>query len=185
MLNTVLRREGIIMRYKTRITIACVLCLMALVVMPSLGQAKEAPPNVIAALIVKLAALEKNISGAGDVSVYVLGSADVAAELKKLSGEKIGGATLSAVMEGAGMPGVKPHILYIGDGTKLGAATSYTQSNKALSVSGVPGSAEKGASLGLEIGDDGKPKITLNLTSSKAEGLDWNPAIMKIVQTTK
>jgi len=39
-----------------------------------------------------------------------------------------------------------------------------------------------GISLGIGL-EDGKPKILLNLSASKDEGIDWNPAILKIATT--
>lgn len=54
-----------------------------------------------------------------------------------------------------------------------------------LTVTNDPGIVSDGATLGVVVGDDGKPKILLNLTSSVEEGVDWNPAIMKVAQTIK
>lgn len=146
----------------------------------------ETPPNISAALIVKLAALEKNISSReGNLSIYVLGAPKVAAELSKLAGRNIGKAVLKNILQGESLPAEKPDLLYIGNASLVNNAITYTRSNKILSVTGIPELVEKGITLGIGVGEDGKPKIILNLSSTLLEGLDWNPAILKFAKTIK
>jgi YfiR/HmsC-like len=149
------------------------------------AQSKAAPAKAAAALVVKLASFEKKVSGSGDVTIYVMGAPNVAAEIKKAIGKKMGGASLKSVEEGAGLPGSVPNILYIGGAAEVQAGITYTQKEKILSVSGLPDLASKGVTLTFGIKSDGKPEVTLNLTSSKEEDLNWNPAIMKIAKTIK
>src|SRR3990172_736844 len=162
-----------------------VLILFVFSTTPSNAQVTEAPANVAAALVVKILGFEKNIGGSGDVTIYVLGAADVESELKKGVGKPIGGAVLKEVTSGNGLPGTKPSVLFIGDAAKQAEVTRYCQANKVLSITSIPDLVSKGITLGFGVGDDGKPKILLNLTSSVEEGLDWNPAIMKVAQTIK
>lgn len=172
-------------KFKNIIT-AFFVTIIVLFCNPVNAQVKEAPANVIAALIVKLAGFEKNISGnAGDITIYVLGAADVANELKKGIGKQIGNATLKSVETGNNLPTNKPAILHVGDASKAQEAIQYTRSNKILSTTGQPNLVTDGVTLGIGVGEDGKPKILLNLTSSVEEGLDWNPAIMKVAKTIK
>ena len=147
---------------------------------------REAPANIAAALIVKLAALEKNMSGSSkDLTVYVLGASEVANELKKLRGRKIGSAELKNVVLGNGLPENRPDILFVGSDSQVNDAIAYTRSKKCLSVAGIPELVEKGITLGIGIGENGKPQILLNLSSTLQEGMDWNPAILKFAKTVK
>jgi hypothetical protein len=168
------------MRHRTA-TIGLLVALFALLA----GQAvwaDDAPAELASALTIKLSGFEKNISSSGDVTIYVLGDEALAAELKKAVGQKIGGATLSDVTSGTDLPASKPTILCLGDASKVAAVTEYTRSNGVLSVTGKPELAEQGVTLGLGVGGDGKPAVSLNMTASKAEGCNWNPAILKIAE---
>ncbi len=165
-------------RYATLITLFAIVVIFATVYAQ-----KPAPANIAAALTVKIAGFNKNISG--DVSIYVVGSDAIAAELKKAIGKSIGAGTLKAVETGSGAPSSKPSIIFISNAGAVDAITKYSRANKVLTVTNDPGIVSSGATLGVVVGDDGKPKILLNLTSSVEEGIDWNPAIMKVAQTIK
>jgi hypothetical protein len=143
------------------------------------AEVKEAPPNVAAAMLVKVIGFEKVIAAKSDVSIYVLGSEEVANELKK----GIGQANIKNVEVGADLPASAPSVLFVADASKLEAAMAFTHQNKILSVTGLPDLVSKGITLGFGVGDDSKPKILLNLSASAEEGLDWNPAILKIAKT--
>ena len=144
------------------------------------AQTKEAPASIAAALLVKVIGFEKNISS-GDITIYVLGKSDVDEELTKI----IGQANIKKVLSGNNLPSSKPSILFIANAGKLNAAIKYTQDNKILSVTNLPDLVSDGATLGFGVGTDNKPKILLNINSSAKEGLDWNPAIMKVAQIIK
>jgi hypothetical protein len=144
------------------------------------GQTKEAPASITAALLVKVIGFEKNISG-NNIVVYVLDSNELYNELKKL----IGQANIKAVQSGSSLPSSKPSILFVADESKVADATKYTQRNNVLSATNIPDLVSKGVTLGFGVGEDNKPKILLNVTSSAKEGLDWNPAIMKVAQIIK
>ena len=161
------------------VVVAFILC-MALPVFSELG---KCPPQVAAVFIAKLAGFQKNLPS--DITIYVMGDPGVAAEMRKGIGKKIGSGTLSEVTEGEDLPQTKPSILYVGNPGKVDEAIGYTRSNKILSVTGHPDLVAKGVTLGVGIGDDKKPRIMLNLSSSVEENLDWNPAIMKVAKTIK
>jgi len=146
------------------------------------GQA-SAPANVAAALTLKILKYERNISSGGDVTIYVIGAPDVQSELTKGVGKPIGNSTLKAVDGGKGVPSSAPSILFIGNAAQLEAATAYTQEQDIMSVTHNPDLVSRGATLGIGVGDDGKPRIMINLTSSAEENLNWNSAIMKIATT--
>ncbi len=148
-----------------------------------IAQVQDAPASVAAAMILKVVGFEKGISAGGDVNIYVLGAADVASELKKGIGTAIGKATLKSVESGEALPGTKPTILFIGNAAKLSDCLAYTHANKILSTTGKPDLVSSGVTLGFGVGADSKPKILLNLSASSEEGLEWNPAILKVAQT--
>lgn len=149
------------------------------------SQTLEAPENLVAALLVKLSAFEKTISSSGNVIVYVLGDPKVAVELQKVVGETIGQSKLALVLFGDKLPDEIPNILYVGKTTKLVQALAYSRKNKILSVTGIPELVKEGVTLGIGVGNDGKPKVILNLNSTIEENLLWNPAIMKVARTIK
>ncbi|MBN2414482.1 DUF4154 domain-containing protein [bacterium] len=149
------------------------------------GQDREAPPYVAAALIIKLAAFETNISGSDSVSIYVLGESDITEELKKGIGQAIGSATLARVEGGNTLPLEKPSILVIGANTKADMGMEYSRQYKVLSMAGNIDLVDRGVTLGFGVGGNGKPVIRLNLTSTVLENVSWNPAIMKLAKTVK
>ena len=89
------------------------------------------------------------------------------------------------MQSGNSLPSSKPSILFVADNGKDDMATKYTQENKVLSATNIPDLVSKGVTLGFGVGSDNKPKILLNVNSSAKEGLDWNPAIMKVAQIVK
>lgn len=153
--------------------------------MPVQTQTLEAPENLAAALLIKLSAFEKTVSSSGNVIVYVLGAPKVAAELQKIVGETIGQSKLALVLFGDKLPEEKPNILFIGSSTRLVQALAYSRKNKILTVTGIPDLVKEGVTLGIGVGNDGKPKVILNLNSTIEENLLWNPAIMKVARTIK
>lgn len=143
----------------------------------------NAPAKIVAPMIGKLLAFEKNI--AGNITIYVLGAPDVAAEFEKGIGKTIGRATIVKVDQGPDLPATKPTILYIGDAVKVRQVLQYTQAEKVMSTTGQPALVQSGVALGIGIGEDGKPKVLLNVTTSEREALNWNPAIYEVAQLIK
>ena len=143
--------------------------------------AAEAPAKLQAALIFKLLPFYTNLGGK-PFNIYVLGADDVAAELKGFVGKAVGKSTLNKVESGAALPSDKFEVVYVGQ--DIANAIAYTQSNKVLSVTGKDGFVNDGVTLGIGI-EGKKPKILLNLSSSKAEEINWNPAILKVAATIK
>ncbi len=144
---------------------------------------KTAPVDIQVPLFMKLLAFEQNIS-TGDVTIHVIGSTDFTVELKKVVGEKIGKGKLSSVSESGDLPADKPSAIYIGDEAKLDKILAYTKQNKVLSMTGIPDLVSRGVTLGIGVLAE-KPKILLNIVSSKDEKATWNPAIMKVSTIVK
>lgn len=143
-----------------------------------------APIPIQAAIFLKLMEFDKNISSGGTITIYVVGSPDFAAAMKKAEGKAVGAATIGKVIEGTGVPTEKPSVIYIGSESVLSQLQTYTSTNKVLSITGNPELVAKGVSMSVGI-SDGKPKIMLNLSASKDEGIDWNPAILKVATIIK
>lgn len=168
-------------RVKTlkRLTSLLLLSAVAVVSMPTFAQAP--PPKLQAALLIKLLAYYTNL-GADPFVIHVIGAPEVASELKAHVGKTAGKATLNDVTTSNGLPTGGAKVVYVGSG--VAEAIAYTASNKVLSVTGVPGYVTEGVTLGISI-ENKKPKIILNLTSSKNEDINWNPAILKVAATIK
>lgn len=143
-----------------------------------------APVAIQAAIFLKLLEFDKNISGSGAITICVVGSPEFAAAMKKAEGKTVGSATIGKVFEGTGTPTEKPSVIYIGSESVLSQLQTYTKANKILSITGTPDFVAKGVSLAVGI-SEGKPKIMLNLSASKDEGIDWNPAILKVAAAIK
>jgi hypothetical protein len=144
----------------------------------------SAPVSLQAALFLKLLVFNKNISSGGDITIYVVGAEDFAAEMKKAEGKAVGSSKIGKVIEGTGIPQEKPSIIYVGSKSSPAEIVEYTQKNKILSISGNADFISKNVTLIVGISSK-KPKIMLNLSSSKEEGIQWNPAILKVAATIK
>ncbi len=137
------------------------------------------PAKLQVALILKLLPFNKNLSG--DISIHVINAPEVASELKAAIGKSFGSFKLAKVTEGDN-PEAGSKVVYINDSKGVSNGTSFSKKNKATTVTGDPDLASSGISLGIGL-EDGKPKVLLNLSASKDEGIDWNPAILKIAST--
>ena len=158
--------------------IALLLVTMIALVTPTTFASSQAPAKLQGALIIKLLPYYTNLGK--EFKIHVIGAPDVAAVLKASVGSKTGKAKLVGVTAGDDIPSEKVDVVYIGKNAPAG--TNWAQSNGALSITGNPQLIEAGVTLGIGL-ENNKPKIYLNLKSSKAEGVDWNPAILKVAKT--
>ncbi len=158
---------------------------LSIFIFVSLGQAEDisvAPVDIQAALALKLLAFNEKLASSENVNVYCMNSTEFAKNLKNGIGKQVGSSKLSSVVEGDGVPAEKPSVIYIGNSSKLDDILSYSRANGVLTITGDPALIAKGVSLGIGIIND-KPKVLLNLSSSKLESITWNPAILKIAIT--
>lgn len=156
---------------------AIALMLVTGLSLPALAQ--KAPPSLQAALFVKLLSFYTNL-GEGDFTIHVVGAPEVAEALKGQIGKAVGKATLKEISEGDGPPTNGAKVIYVGKSVK--ALTGFSQDKKLLTITGEPDFVNEGVTLGVKI-EGGKPKILLNLSSTKAEDVNWNPAILKVAST--
>ena len=151
------------------------------------GTMRKAPANIQASLFIKLLPYNKNISSGGNVTIYVLNTQSVAKAMKSAIGRKLGKSTLAKVIAISKVPSQKPDklsVLYVPDNKQLKAAAAFCQKYKILSITGNPDLIKKGITLMVGV-QNKKPKIMLNLSSTKKEGIDWNPNILKIATKVK
>lgn len=140
---------------------------------------RVAPARVQGSMFGKLLAFYTNL-GTESFTIHVVDTPKIAKEFKKLVGTKIGNATLTSVSTGSGPPENGARVIYIREMNE--EVLKYTKENGALSITGTPGLVEKGVTLGVGVLGN-KTKILLNLTSTKAEGVVWNPAILRVAQS--
>jgi YfiR/HmsC-like len=169
------------MSFQRRLLITVIVFVLTITGFTNVFAIDNAPANMAAALSFKILALENNISGAGDITIYVLGSTEMTGEYTKGVGQSIGGSKLTSVTGGTDLPATKPNIIFVGDEASLAKALEYSHANKVLTVTNLVDLVSKGVTLGIGV-EGGTPKILLNLSSSVSEGLDWQPAIMSIAQ---
>jgi hypothetical protein len=152
----------------------------------SASDASDAPPDVASKLVIQLVTFEKTLmSTEGEMTIHVVGSAELASALKNSVGWQLGKRKLSKVTSSNALPTEAPDVLFLCDKNKLSEVIEYTRKEQIFSMTNIPKLVKKGVSLGIGVGGKGQPTVTLNLSASKAEGLDWNPAILKIAKTVK
>ncbi len=161
-----------------------VITIIALFCTVNLSYAQsEAPTNLSVSLMIKLLGLNKSLKG--DIKIYVVGNDAVTNELKKNVGNSIVSALIVGVDGGNDVPAGKYDIVFLSNPGKLNAVKNYAKQHKALTITNIPQLAYSGITLGFGVGDDKKQLIFLNLSSSSEQGMEWNPAIMKVAQTIK
>lgn len=164
------------------------ICLTAAAILTAVFAHAEdydiAPMKLQGPIFMKILGLNNQIVSGGDVTIHVIGSPEFADEIKKKIGQKIGRIKLVAVNGSDGLPTEKPSAIYIGHPSILEEALSYSRANKIMSMTGIPGLASKGVTAGIGI-SDGKPRILINATAMKAEGVEFNPALFKVAKVIK
>ncbi len=137
------------------------------------------PVKIQVAFFLKILAFNNDINKGNDISIYVINSPVFAEEMKKSLGARVGKSKIAAVTEGSDLPTQKPSVIYVGDSTGLDKIIKYARSNKVLSMTGSTDIVAKGVTLGIG-STGGKPKILMNVSASKEEGVSWNPVMLKI-----
>lgn len=79
------------------------------------------------------------------------------------------------------------NLLYItpGNAHHLTALLSISQTYQIITATGVPDYVEQGVSIGLGVKEDRKPKIQINLPSSKSEGIDFEAKLLKLAEVIR
>jgi|TARA_B100000745_G_scaffold93046_1_gene58694 hypothetical protein len=147
-----------------------------------LANAEGLPSAVQAKLIGKLVNFEKGISDKGKASIFVVGDNELAEQLSRFAGKRLGRVELTSVDSASQPPSTAYDVIYIGNDADVTSAIQYAREHNALTLTGNTSWVDQGISVGLAV-EAGKPKILLNLSAAKAEGVDWNPAVLKIAST--
>ena len=138
--------------------------------------------EITAVMVLKLAGYDKKIGmETENVSIYVIGSPEVASVLKQLVGRKIGKATLQTVLEGDDVPTDAPTILFNDNADKVSDVVKFTRFNSVLSMTSDEKLVKKGITLGITVVNK-KARIAMNFDASNKENREWNKAMMKIVK---
>lgn len=149
------------------------------------GDVKQAPNDVAVALLVKVLSFEKRLSITDEITIFVMDNHELAQAFLEAKGQKIGRGTIAEIITGSQLPRRKPSIICIGANVNIDDVKKYTRENEVMSITILPDMVDEGVSLGVGVGEDNKPKILLNLSASKEEGLEWNTAIMKSAKVVK
>lgn len=151
------------------------------------GAQQQSAASAVAMLSVKVAAMEKTLSEAGEgLVIYVANAPDVARELRKLVGQHVGKSRIAVIQEGTSLPTSRPDIVFIGSPELAPKFVKYARLNRTLSVCNRADVAEYGVTLFLGTDETaGKPTIVLNATGSREEAMEWNPALFRIAKTTR
>ncbi len=158
-----------------------VFCLLPALA-PSQGKAaKTAPAHVQAALMLKLLPYCNSLDNK-TFSIHVIGDPEVAELLTSRIGTVAGKAKLGEVSISNGLPEKEVDIIFIGTGADV--PLDFTGKQGVLTVTGDPALVARGVTLGIGI-EGSKPKVYLNLETSRMEGMDWNPAILRIAETVQ
>ena len=154
--------------------------------MTTITKAAEAPPDMASGLIMQMLTFEKSLMATGgDLTIHVIGSSAIADELRKSIGSSIAKCKLTVVTSSNDVPTEKVSVLVIADSKKVDKAIEYTRAKQIISITNNPDLVKKGISLGIGMNDTGGQSLLLNMTASKAEGLNWKPAILKIAKAVK
>lgn len=148
---------------------------------------QQIEPNMAAVLTLKVSAMEKQLSESGaGLTIYVADAPEIAKELRKIIGTTIGKSSLVSVQEGNGVPSSIPDIIFIGGTSNAAKLIRFSRQNHILTISNNQEVFDMGTSILLSKDETtGKNYISLNITSSKEEGLEWKPALLKIARSTR
>ena len=118
----------------------------------------------------------------GDFVIGVIGSKDMAAAAKALSGSKKVGARKIVVKELTSSADAKNcHILFVADSKKgeLAKATAIAKANKILLITETPNATSKGSTINF-VQAGGKVKFELSKSAAASQGLKISSELQKL-----
>jgi len=171
------------LRFRVLATVTVAVLLASLF---TLTRADEPLPNVAASLGLKILSLQKQFAAKSDgITIYVLGDNNVAKAFLAYVDQNVGTMRLAKVLSGDELPADKPDILFIGDRNKVQDAIKYTRANGVLSMARTEKFIPQGVTLTVYLGESGKPEITLNMSGALLEGVEVNPATLKVARVAR
>lgn len=144
------------------------------------------PDKILSALVIKIIQYDRSISEANkNIHIYVWKRASLASEMKSNIGKLLGSSKLTEVTHGNGIPISLPSVIIASPGEGFEEITNYAEKNKILVISDGNWKQSNGASVWISIGDDKKPKITVDINVSLKSAIDWNSALFKVAQVIR
>jgi hypothetical protein len=152
----------------------------------TLTRADEPLPNVAASLGLKVLSLQKQFAAKPEgITIFVLGDNNVAKAFLSWVDRSVGTMRLAKVFSGEELPAEKPDILFIGDKDKVEEAVRYTRAHGVLSMARTEKFIPQGVTLTVYLGQAGNPEITLNMSGALLEGVEVNPATLKVARVAR
>jgi hypothetical protein len=149
-------------------------------------RADEALPHVTVSTGLKIISMQRQFSVKPEgITVYVLGDSNVAKAFLAMTNQQFGTMKLAKVLSGEDLPAEKPDVLFIGDRNKADQAIKYTRENKVLSMARTDRLITKGVTLTIHASADGSTLISMNMSGALLEGIDVNPATLKVARVAK
>ncbi len=149
-------------------------------------RADEPLPNVAASLGLKILSLQKQFAGKPEgITIFVLGDNNVAKAFLAYLNQNVGTMRLAKVLSGDELPAEKPDILFIGDKNRVQEAIKYTRANGVLSMARTDKMISQGVTLIVYLGEAGRPEISLNMSGALLEGVEVNPATLKVARVAR
>jgi hypothetical protein len=181
-MNMIRTKRYSVLKQVTVAAVATLLCWLS----SGVSRGDEALPNVTVSTGLKIISMQKQFSGKSEgITVYVLGDNNVAKAFQAVTEQQFGSMKLARVLFGEDLPAEKPDVLFIGDRNKADQAIKYTRENKVLSMARSDRLIPKGVTLTIYTSPDGGTVITMNMSGALLEGIDVNPATLKVARVAK
>jgi hypothetical protein len=149
-------------------------------------RADEPLPNVAVSLGLKILSLQKQFASKPQgITIFVLGDSNVAKAFLSYVDQSVGTLRLAKVLSGDQLPTEKPDVLFIGDKDKVQDAVKYTRANGVLSMARNEKFISQGVTLNVYLGQAGTPEISVNMSGALLEGVEVNPATLKVARVAR
>ncbi|WP_111978264.1 YfiR/HmsC family protein [Algibacillus agarilyticus] len=143
--------------------------------------AVELPDDLQAVLLSKLLPYEQSIvQQSQDLNIFIINSPGIFQAFSRLKTNS--NIKFSKIKQGDTLPEEHYQLIYLNDEKNLAGAMQYAREHNAIIATGQVELVKKGATIGTGT-EKGKPKFYLNLSSSFAAKLHWDPKVLKIVKT--
>jgi hypothetical protein len=151
-----------------------------------LTRGDDALPQVAVTYGLKVISLQRQFSAKPDgITIYVLGDANVAKAFQTQVNQTIGAMKVAKVLSGDELPSERPDVLFIGDKDKVDQAVLYTRQYKVLSMARNEKLLPRGVTLVVSANREGDTQISMNMSGALLEGVQVNPATLKVVRVAK
>ncbi len=138
-----------------------------------------------------LCALNETIQSNTSLSVYVLGDASIAKEIRMYLLQNIGSVKVVSIGSGRELPEVTPDVMLVCDASKVEDAVEYCRDNKVFSIANQSSFCQKGLSSAIvaKISKTYENKYSMTSVYAKinkealyAEGMVFNSQVLDIAK---